>query len=177
MVLVPIYHTREIESGVTIDPETGELTLMVARNRGKAVVEVIDPFLKGYGTYEYDVQINVHDGNTTFFFGFVEEAPSNAENSVIFKCIGSNYQFETFKDGTVTRTENIAGIDLRTKGTIKLIWEAGRARLYVNGILKADHTTNVPTAKGILFAEIYRDIATVNKLVMKVENNFGREIL
>lgn len=182
-MLIPIYNTRLVESGLKIDPETGELTLWVAKNRGApntqgAIAEVVDPFPKGYGTYEYDIQINVHDENTIFYFGFIEEAPSDADNGIIFRWEKSfNYQFWTIKDGVGTQTGNIEGVDLRTKGRIKLVWNADSARLYVNGGLKAEHNTNIPTVKGVLFAEIHRPMATENRLMMKIENNFGRKIL
>ena len=168
-----LYYVRQIEGGVTIDPETGEIRLMVAADRGGAVVQVATPFLYGYGVYEYWVEINVHDPETTMFFGFMEEAPSNAdENSIIFKAVGGSYSFETRKDGELTST-SIEGVDLRNKGTIKLNWEPGRARLYVDGELKADHTSNVPEVKGVIFAEIYRANPTSNRLEMRVEPLFG----
>jgi len=170
-----LYIYRCLEGGVTIDPDTGDMTLRVENDRNNSIVQVATQFLIGYGTYEYDVQINIHDGNTTMFFGFIEWAPSCADtNSIIFKAVGSNYSFVTTKDRASTTTANISGIDLTTKGAVKLVWASGSAVLSVDSIEMVTHSTNVPSENGCLFAEVYRATGTSTNLWMTVGNMFGQ---
>lgn len=114
--------------------------------------EVFFPAVIGYGTYEWKAKATTPSANRMQYLGFAEEACTQFKDSIFVKVEGTTYVFQTYKANALTGT-NLGAQDWTTEKTFKIEWAANLAKLYVNDVLLATHTTNVPDKPLIVFME------------------------
>jgi len=163
----------ELEVGVQqgqieVDPTTGAIT---ARQRHAINDRSIVTMCGGYrayskGTFIFDAEASAYSGANPVYtpaFGLVENkydwfaAGSGAHAAMLYSDGVGNWYFYTEDDGD-TESTLVTG-DFTAQHTFEIIWEdaseypagPGRVRLYIDDILKATHTTAVPTHPLLFF--------------------------
>jgi len=166
----------EIEVGlqqgqIEVDPTTGAIT---ARQRhainDRTIVTMVGSH-RAYskGTFTFDAQVNAEGGVDPIYtpaFGLIENkwdwfAGSSAHAVMLVPDGVGGWDFYTENDGA-TETTAILGVNFKVQHTFKIIWEnaseypvGGRIRLYIDDVLKATHTTAVPTHPLQFFLMMY----------------------
>lgn len=118
-----------------------------------------------YGTYQWKAKLRYDpptEGTWNIYFGFYEEFPSQFTESIFIYYNGTDWLFQT--KGSSTEKTVITGVTWTNENTLKVDWTATYVKFYVNGVLKATHTSVVPTTAGIVFLEIISSDATTNNV-------------
>lgn len=109
----------------------------------------------GYGTYEWKAKAENPVANAHIYLGIFERHHGWASEGGIFLLWdGTQWKFRTYAIGDPTPEDTvITGITFTDENTFKIIWTESYVKLYINGDLKATHTTKVPNEDMQLFAE------------------------
>jgi len=155
------------QSQIEEDPATGAIT---ARQRHAINDRTITTMCGGYrayskGTFIFDAEASIYGGANPVYtpaFGLVENkydwwTGSDAHAAMLYSDGAGDWYFYTEDDGD-TESTLVTG-DFTAQHTFKIIWEdaseypagPGRVRLYIDDVLKATHTTAVPTHPLLFF--------------------------
>lgn len=106
-----------------------------------------------YGTYQWKGKFLNVGTNKRLWMGF-EYRHGRADNGIIaFRHIGSGYRVSTSWNGSMTH-EDLTGQDWTSETEFKIVWTSSKVEFYVDGVLKATITTNIPQAPMGFFAEV-----------------------
>lgn len=110
----------------------------------------------GFGTYEWKAKAANAVNNCSIYLGLFEYRHGwAAEGAIFLRWVDTAWNFHTCKvDGTTENTV-ISGVDFTAEHTFKVEWTSTIVKFYVDGSLKASHSTAVPQVSMQLFAEIY----------------------
>jgi len=111
-----------------------------------------------YGTYEWKGYVSEVVTDWDIYLGFCEEFPAGWRNAIFIWYDGSQakWLFETIKAGTKETTE-ITGINFLAERKFKIEWTSTYVKFYIDDVLKATHSTQVPTTRMIGFIETLPD--------------------
>lgn len=114
-----------------------------------------------FGTYEWKAKAVNDIAKAIIYLGILEKRHGWADEGIIsIYWNGTNWVFATSneaKGGAGSETTNIAGIDFTVEHTFKIEWTSTYVKFYIDGVLKATHTTKVPQDPMQLFAEVGTD--------------------
>lgn len=111
-------------------------------------------------TFEMKVKLGAVAANY-YYFGLMD-ADDLTGNGIIFSCDGvAPIKTKTASAGVTTSTTLDVSWAANTEYTFKFVATANQVLFYVNGVLKATHTTNIPTAAMGVCAFIRGSVATV----------------
>jgi len=115
-----------------------------------------------FGTYEWKGKILGCDHGEEYPGGFEHHHGWPLEGLITFIYVEGVYKSWTSWAGTQTLT-TLAGQDWTVERTFKVVWAADSVKFYVDGVLVATHTTNVPQEAMNFFSEAvaYRGTATL----------------
>lgn len=111
----------------------------------------------GYGTYEAKAYVSGRETGK-YFYPFMMEYPFHSSTaSWWFRAKDtSDNKVQTGWNGSNTQTD-ITGWDPTTEATLKVEWSSSQVKFYVNGTLKATHTTYIPQKPMPLTLELRQD--------------------
>lgn len=106
----------------------------------------------GPGIYEWKAKLNGVDYGEEFAGGFENHHGWPNEGIITVYNYNGTLSFVT-NNYELTETSNISGVDMTNENTYRIEWTENYVKLYVNGVLKANHTTAVPTMPMMFFCE------------------------
>ena len=129
----------------------------------------------GYGAYEWKGKILGCDHGEEYPGGFENHHGFPLEGLITFLYLDGVYKSWTSWAGSQTFT-TLAGEDWTTEKTFKIVWDSTHVYFYVNNVLKATHTTNIPQDTMGFFFEAcpYRGSATIEAAAYYRINSFEK---
>ncbi|MDH5782057.1 MAG: family 16 glycosylhydrolase [Candidatus Bathyarchaeota archaeon] len=108
-----------------------------------------------FGTYQCKAYIKNPGANRGIHvFGFEYHHGWAGEGLIWFQNVGGTYTVANKVNETTTQTD-LPGEDWTTEKTFKIEWASASIKFYVDGALKATHTTNIPQNPMSLYIESY----------------------
>ena len=107
-----------------------------------------------YGTFTCTIKLEGAGTHTYLYPAFWEYWYNNHVDAGILPCnLDGDYKLDTWNAGSYTRTNSIA-TDWTAEVTQKIVWNSTNVYLYIDGVEKAHHTTNVPIKRMFPIEEI-----------------------
>jgi len=108
----------------------------------------------GFGQYEWKAKADNNETNSYLYLGGLEYHHGWYNEGIIcLRWSGTEYAVCTTWSGGETAT-SVNDIDFTIERTIMINWTSSYVEYYIDGVLKANHTSNVPQAPMQLFAEV-----------------------
>jgi len=108
----------------------------------------------GFGQYEWKAKADNNETNSYLYLGGLEYHHGWYNEGIIcLRWSGTEYAVCTTWSGGETAT-SVNDIDFTTERTITINWTSSYVEYYIDDVLKANHTSNVPQAPMQLFAEV-----------------------
>jgi len=115
----------------------------------------------GFGTYEWKAKMGGVNSGEEYAGGFEYHHGFPLEGLITIIYLNGVLKFWTSWGGNQTQT-NITGVDVTVEHTYRIQWTSSSVQLWIDGVSKAIHTTNIPQAPMSFFSEAcaYRGTAT-----------------
>lgn len=107
-----------------------------------------------YGTYKWRGKAQGAANYCSIFLGLFEYHHGRMNDGGIFIYWNNTEWLITTKWAGVTKDTIITGVDFTVEHEFKLEWTKNRIRLWIDGVLKATHTTGIPQKPMQLFNEV-----------------------
>jgi hypothetical protein len=109
-----------------------------------------------FGTYEWKARCENNVSNTFIYLGIFEHHHGWCNEGIIAVRFddSTKWRFYTSNEAGETEATVISDVDFTAENTFKIDWASSYVSFYVNGALKATHTTAVPQEAMQLFAEV-----------------------
>jgi len=110
----------------------------------------------GFGTYQWKGKIsNDSNANLMYFVGGLEWHHGRMGDGIIcFYFNGTHYKIVNTYNMLDTETV-LTGQDWKIERTFKIEWSSTQVKFYIDGTLKATHSTNIPQYPMCFFAESF----------------------
>ena len=110
-----------------------------------------------FGIYEWKAKCENNVSNTHIYLGIFEHHHGWCNEGIItirFDGVATRWQLYTSSELGETEATTINDVNFSVENTFKIDWTPSHVSFYVNGTLKATHTTAVPQEAMQLFAEV-----------------------
>ena len=109
-----------------------------------------------FGVYEWKAKCENNVSGTHIYLGILERHHGWCNEGIIAVKFddATRWQFYTSDSSGNTEATVIDDVDFTVENLFRIDWSSSRVSLYINGTLKATHTTAVPQEAMHLFAEV-----------------------
>ena len=124
----------------------------------------------GFGTYQWKAKFSHPQANVCCIFGLEWHHGRAGDGIIAFQWDGSVYRCFNKYNQNMTETL-LSNQNWTTEHTFKIEWSSTQIKFYIDGVLKATHTTNIPQYPMCFFMEPYKDTTNTNlETFLKIRN-------